>query len=853
MSKFLPTLLFLVILITPAHFGNAACGDIISEYDYGDGNGPIEERSPIEDCDNPFGVTENPTSSLILKINDAEPVASYEVEEGTFPADFSFSVKFQLQNGGEASSNDVFSLLYRHEGEDYRDVTGFNADNDLVIQEPGTYTFVNKLFLTTPGPLSLQQKIREFFIPTAHAFSQGLSAETFATTFTIEEVPAAPEGASSVLFLPGIMGSRLFEEGEFCESISIESQLWLSYDNECRQLRLSTNFLGQSTNEVYTKSGVDGILDEVLGLNLYKSFIGRLKDMKEDNTINDYVLFPYDWRANLNNILKSGYRTDTEKIFTWQVDKIEEGLLYQELNDLADSSNSGKVTVVAHSNGGLVIKQLLRYLQSINDPLLNKIDNVILVGVPQLGAPKSAIGILHGEEIFPVMSQTTTRRLMNTMPFSHHLLPTTGYFESVYTPVISFEEGEATNEWIDSFGDTISSRDGLHQFLSKDSGRTKPEFEDLETPEVVDISLLDYAKTAEVTQRDLVAVPSMKIYQIAGVGLETPTSLEYFSDRECVSRILFFICTEYSPKISYRVDMTIDGDGTVPVPSALALAEEEQVERRWVNLQLHNIFKVNREHNNLLEVTDIINFIDDTVQHDLDQSYNYLSETEPLLVGDERLIFQLHSPLDMSIVTSAGKKVSSSTNEIDSATYQRYGELQYISIPSDEDFTLVLDGLATGSFTLDVEKKKAGELLERHTYSAIPSILGTKVTMVITEDAPIEDAILVVDYDNDGIDDLSYDTAGVLDKVTEITYDNLYQVISSFGMRKLQNSLMLKLVKRAEKSHKKAIKNSKHAKLERVRLHLLLRQAKLYERFGFISEEERVELENVVIRLLNKD
>lgn len=57
-----------------------------------------------------------------------------------------------------------------------------------------------------------------------------------------------------------------------------------------------------------------------------------------------------------------------------------------------------------------------------------------MVAAPQVGTPDALIGLLHGSEIDPlgplgsIVSQETTRKLLNTMPFAYHLLPNSRYF-----------------------------------------------------------------------------------------------------------------------------------------------------------------------------------------------------------------------------------------------------------------------------------------------------------------------------------------------------------------------------------------------------------------------------------------
>jgi hypothetical protein len=664
----------------------ANCGDIVQLVNYDEENGLVEEREPIIDCANPFNADD--PIPFIYTLAVAGQVVSDDATVFLLEGE-SVSISFSINQEDPTAFTGL--SLFRRDGDDYFRVGEILGETESAVMVdpllPGEYVAV---LIAESAPIlseatSLWQRLLGVvLLPTvAHAFYPEY-VSVVAVPFTIAYETPAPTGASSVIFLPGIMGSRLFEEGTFCDQDNQENQLWFSV-SECKQLRLTTNFIGQSTNRVYTKSEGAGILDEAVVFNIYKTFLEQLSDWKEEEIITDFAVMPYDWRGGLGDVLKSAAR-EPGHIFLGQVETVAEGLLYQTIENLADTSASGKVTVVAHSNGGLVIKQLIRDLQNTDDPLLEKIDTVILVAVPQLGAPGSAIGILHGEDLDPVMSQAVTRRQMNTMPFSHHLLPTTGYFNSVETPVITIESGESTNQWITDFGSTISSQTTLHHFLSTASGRVKPTFEDLATPEVVDDFLLQYAATTEMVQSSFVPASGMQVYQVAGTGLETPSGLTYFSDQACVSTS-FFVCTEYQPKISYRVQMTIDGDATVPVPSALALAAEDRVEKRWMNLFEYNDNNYDRKHRDILEVPDVIAFIANTIQSTTTIPYEYLSETAPVIVGGERLVFQLHSPLDMSLVAGDGRRVSSSTVEIESATYRRYGELQYISIPRDETVT----------------------------------------------------------------------------------------------------------------------------------------------------------------------
>jgi pimeloyl-ACP methyl ester carboxylesterase len=106
--------------------------------------------------------------------------------------------------------------------------------------------------------------------------------------------------------------------------------------------------------------------------------------------ITSFKAFPYDWRLRLDQQLQTTKNAAGEVRYDSSVG-YQDGLLYQTIEALPDD-----VTIVAHSNGGLVAKALMAKLQAENDPLSAKIKNLVLVGVPQVGTPEAVVGVLHG-------------------------------------------------------------------------------------------------------------------------------------------------------------------------------------------------------------------------------------------------------------------------------------------------------------------------------------------------------------------------------------------------------------------------------------------------------------------------
>ncbi len=826
-------------------FAQEPCGSIIEYYDYGDGP-VIDSETPIEDCDNPFGIAEV-DPALVVTYGDTA------LEHGSTYA-FLTGNAYPWNITGYTSEY-AEGMLYLHSGSDYILKQYIPNGESYRFTEAGTYTFVvSEMYSPVMTRGSALERFRELLIPTAFASYIG---PALAVTFTVTEPVEEPAGASSVLFIPGIMGSRLYEMSDVCDSEVDEQERWVSM-SECDQMQMAMRIDGVSENEIYTKTGEAGLVEDVFAaFNLYETFVDALEDWKGNELIADYAVLPYDWRLGLDSILKTKKNSEGHVVYDITT-PYNESYMYQTVKDLAENQDGGKVTIVTHSNGGLLAKAFLHTLDVNNDPLLLSIDTVVMVAAPQVGTPDALMGMLHGTEILPIISQETTRQLMANMPFAYHLLPNANYFSGsgsgVQTPVITFEDGAATNPWVSMYGTEIADADTMQSFMHKESGRAVPDVNDLLTPAVVDGYLFGYANTIETLLGEWEVPSHIKLYQIAGTGIDTPAGITYFTDRECVSRnpLKLFQCTEYKAKLGYRPNMVIDGDGTVVVPSALAMSTStENVERRWVNLSRYNENNLDRVHKDIFEVNDVIDFVQNTIQASSTIPYEYFSDTPPQLPEDDRLVLYLHSPLDMSVTTQDGV-VSSTTNTIRGATYRRYGELQYISFPRDTDETptLVLNGLLDGSFTLEIEEWESNKMEERHTYAGIPSSTSTRVQMEIQDTTPIANAVLEVDYNGDGTGDIAYNTSGEI--AASVTYDTLKNAISTLSLKLALKKVLLATAKVAEHHHQKSLTKPKYAKIELRILHTLKQQVVLYMRLRFLSQTEGQSIIGIIESLIKK-
>jgi pimeloyl-ACP methyl ester carboxylesterase len=561
---------------------------------------------------------------------------------------------------------------------------------------------------------------------------------------------------SSILFLPGLEASRLYGAGE---------KLWEPGNNEdVKKLFLDSQ--GQSVrDDIVTRDAIDTAYLPIKG-NIYASFQADLDTWKNnEHLIDDYAVAPYDWRLTLDEVVNGGKKIGDDISY---LESTDTPYIITELRRLAATSKSGKVTLIAHSNGGLVAKALTDKLGLEASSL---IDKIVFVAVPQSGTPQAVGAILHGyDQGLPVdwfpykMSPKTARIMANNMPSSYHLLPSQNYFtgegSGVSTPVIRFDDGVATDNYISKYGNKIDTFEELRNFLHDTDGKVSPDSTDLESPAVINDGLLSYSTSVHDTLDSNWSVPvGIKLYEIAGFGKETLGTIRYWSGKKCTKTTLIGQCATYEPQLEYTPELVMDGDGTVVAPSALALSPTSDVTRWWVNLFNYNEDNFpDRKHASILEVSELRNFVKENILTETTALLpQFLSDAEPPMNSGKRLKFYLHSPLALSAKDQAGNIVSADEQNYPGAQYERFGEVQYISVPAASSPKIILDGESEGSFTLEVQEDVSGVVTSQTTFEAIPTTIDTKVTMNFPDGTLEHAEPLIVDYDGNGIPEFLLD------------------------------------------------------------------------------------------------
>jgi len=584
------------------------------------------------------------------------------------------------------------------------------------------------------------------------------------TPYSPTEQGCAVDCNDNVLFLPGIEASRLYRPQVVGDT---EKKLWEPY-GDADALELALHPDGTSVRgDIYTRDMLDKAYVPLKG-NVYKSFIENMNDLKAQGKIADWSAAPYDWRLSLDQILNSGTKTGNNISY---LATSSDPYILHELMRLASSSRTHKVTIIAHSNGGLVAKALMQKLGATTTAAL--IDKVIFVAVPQVGTPKAIGAILHGfEQSLPIswfpfaLSADTSRAMSKNMPSAYNLLPSSQYFTNTDDSVITFDDSPLLAPWRAKYGDKIHSSERLRDFFIDPSRPLLPTAEEIKNPIVGNATLLARSETLHDTGLDNWTPPGgIRLIEIAGWGEDTLKTIAYYQGTAgtCTERRSDSTCAAIAqtPVLDYKPETVVDGDGTVVVPSALWTTGAE---RYWVDLKSYNkpVLGINREHADILEVPQLRTFLDTIITGGSTSTLpRFISDTAPLAdPKDDRLHFTLHSPLSLDLFDDLGNHTGISTStgfleeNIPGSRYERLGGVTYATVPASTTIRLIMRGYAEGSFTLDMEETQGNITVASTTFAGIPTATTTIATLTIQDGHIARSSPLIVDENGDGRADI---------------------------------------------------------------------------------------------------
>jgi pimeloyl-ACP methyl ester carboxylesterase len=888
-------LLVVALLLLPAAFTFAeqsSCGDIVgSEHEWF--SGMSFSAVPIRDCTNPFGVTDTGVRGRLL-------IQEREVGDGgsvVVSAAGTRDLRFEYQPDRDDLYNDVGWQLFRRDSDNYRytpirsrsltldeyraaaaaflpagtdvdlfmrayeryDTSVFNDEPNLLalyddllnhfetlpqIQPdailPGSYVLVvRESYLT----FNRRNPLWEFFVPTAHA-QLVVSDRVTTLHFTLIEDTPPPAGASSVLFLPGIQASRLYKDGFLSED-----QVWppsANFGNDVFDLAMTET--GFSIEQIYTRD----VIDSSLGVgSVYAGFLDFLEAQKTAPVpIKEYLAFAYDWRFDVNDIVLSGTQYENEL-----------KAIIDELEDLASNSFTGKVTVIAHSNGGLLAKAMLKELERRGQSRL--VDSLVLVGVPHYGTPKAIGTVLHGYDQTDqlggiVINAKAVREVINNMPGVYGLLPSAAYFTKVSDPIVTFESGTATDPYRARYGDQLDSLVKYQEFMYGSDTLDRGLDEEVEKPARVNRALFDEALRRHAQIYDTWVAPDhLEVFEIVGVGLPTMSSVTYRTviERKCTvvggGQILCVNESEIKP----LANLTRFGDATVVEASANGYVGDKEI-------FYFDLFSIRDkyafrgesiEHFNLLEADEVQDLLEQFLSTSTISVEQFVSRSIPTL-SHEYTVEVIDSPLRPLVTDQQGRETGvviengskRIKQQIPGSAYFEFGGSKYLVMPRGLPRTTKLFGETHGGYSLTVL-----DLLRDDTKSIRSSLKNATVTPTTVVQYQVTESgygILQTDLDGDGTFERVTDMQGKPIPPTKVTYNDVRQVIRSAGLGKAREIALLALLQGAERVSVSKLPPAARARAEQKLLSAVRGLMQEYQQRRFLSKENA----ESIIKLLNQ-
>ena len=261
----------------------------------------------------------------------------------------------------------------------------------------------------------------------------------------VSEVNDAALDITPVIFIPGTMGSPLYDDVNNNNRLTLDEKAW--FGPEFLHIRLAENGIDPAGNYNIKVSPLrndpsNTLRDELnmIPMDLYKGFFDNLE-------ANDYILdnydsnhnqgenlfcFTYDWRKN---------NTTTAQLLSDFIDSVKEW------------TGAAKVNIIGHSMGGTVSKTCINIFDK------SRIKNMVFIGAPHLGAPEVLTVMLKGklfEWLGFYIDEALVRSLARNFPALYQLIPSMNYFNldlhnnvstdiEVYNECLQIPNGSYTN------------------------------------------------------------------------------------------------------------------------------------------------------------------------------------------------------------------------------------------------------------------------------------------------------------------------------------------------------------------------------------------------------------------------
>ncbi len=543
-------------------------------------------------------------------------------------------------------------------------LTIFGLNESYSLSQSKTIgTKVDSIFCTSTNP--------------AEIFSYQTNAVSFSPipweniTCTFNNVEAQEK--TPVLIVPGLLGTEMKNGSEL---------LWADINRMVNPLN-SDGFMdplafNNGLAPVDSAVSVSDVIrtETLLGATVY-DYVGNLIDefIGQDYIENQTLFtFPYDWRYGVSGKFADG--------------KTNADLLSQKIQNIISQTGSNKVDIIAHSLGGLIVKEYV-----MQHPTDNYIGKAVFVGVPNTGAPKAVKVLLQGDNFGVLgLNDQEMKKIAENMPAAYDLLPSQQYYDAKGSFIEVIDRGGPFN-----FFPTIKDLDysESESFLTNDHGLNSLARDNAQSLHTQSFDSYDLKQAG------------VDLYAIDGCRAGTLGKIVEVRYQDIFG----------NNHTTYDWPKMIPGDNTVPLESATNLPINQQ-NKYYALVAEHGKMPsqdgVRQQIVNLLSGSNL-NIGNNLITQDISQCQ---------LNGRAISVF---SPVDISVTDQNGNRLGlaedgSVINEIPNADFTILGEEKFIYLPQDngQAYSINMKGTGTGTYTIKSQDIQNGQTANTETFSNLP-------------------------------------------------------------------------------------------------------------------------------------
>ncbi|MDB5255284.1 MAG: hypothetical protein JWL92_660 [Candidatus Nomurabacteria bacterium] len=513
-----------------------------------------------------------------------------------------------------------------------------------------------------------------------------------------EEPPVEARGHDPIIIVPGITGSVLRKDYDD------NGELWPNLTKLVANLadsHLDVLALLQTGKPSAVRPMVVGdIIRSVSSVDIFGGLIGNFNNNGYVEGTNLFVL-PYDWRfsnAENQSKLKDLIATALEK------------------------SGKSKVNIIAHSMGGLLVKEYLAENQ--NAPVAH----IFNIAVPHLGAPKTFKTLMYGDDMgfkfsltsalkVPVLNENRVKMITQNMPSVYELLP--------------------SKKYIDLLGPYIDDRT---QGLMMDIENTQK----LMVADGRNAKMFPFAQALH-NRIDNITGSSIPTYNFAGCG-STETVVGFTLTKEQSLTLTGF---KLVPEHRFRYGA---GDGVVPVRSAVAVDGA------------HNYYVTTGSHGTMPSLAAIQDAI---LAIAGGRSVSGLSDSASSC-NVPGTIVEVHSPVSLDIYDQQGNHTGL-TNEgeieygIPNVQYDVINDEKSAFLPVGINYTVVNHAEAAGTYDMYVTHLNQEDTVDHQLYYHAVPLVNEKSTSTFAINTNNINPVISIDDNGDTVADRTVNSSSSLD------------------------------------------------------------------------------------------